>query len=80
MNENRKQTPSAAADVIGQLSESEMMTLGSDDIAFVKPVVLNGTYAYAVYSASGEELATVPNRAIAFATVRDNDLEPVSVH
>lgn len=80
MTEDRKPIPSNPAEVILQLSESEMLALGTDDLAFVKPVVVNGTYAYAIYSADGEQLATVPNRAVAFATVRDNDLNPVSVH
>ena len=80
MNQIKKSASSAAADVIRRMSESEMMALGTDDIAFVKPVVVNGTYAYAIYSADGEQLATAPNRAVAFATVRDNDMDPVSVH
>lgn len=35
---------------------------------------------YAVHDASGERLALVKERALAFALARENDLAPVSVH
>lgn len=35
---------------------------------------------YAICDESGERLALVKNRALAFAVARTNDFEPVSVH
>jgi hypothetical protein len=35
---------------------------------------------YGVYRADGAQLALVPNRALAFALARQNDLAPVTVH
>lgn len=35
---------------------------------------------YAIYSETGERLALVKDRALAFAVARTNDLTPVSVH
>ncbi|MDX9860992.1 MAG: DUF1150 family protein [Rhodospirillales bacterium] len=62
------------------LAPADFATLGVEDIAFVKPVVVNGAHAYAIHAANGQHLAVVPNRDLALATVRENDLEPVSVH
>ncbi len=80
MTNERKIDSSQAAHFISSLTDSELMALGTDDMAYVKPVVVHGTHAYAIHSADGAQLAVVPNRAVAFATVRDNDLDPVSVH
>lgn len=66
---------------IGQdLSATDFASLGADAIAYVKPVVISGAHAYAIHAADGQHLMTVPNRAVAMATVRQNDLEPASVH
>lgn len=35
---------------------------------------------YAIHDASGNRLAVVPDRDLAFAVVRRNDMVPVSVH
>jgi len=46
------------------------------------PEELRGTDAklYAVHDAEGNRLAVTPDRRIAFALARRNDLRPVSVH
>jgi hypothetical protein len=62
------------------LSLREMAMLGIEELAYIKPIEISGTQAYAVFSANGEQLAVVPNRAVALATVRHNDMEPSSVH
>jgi hypothetical protein len=35
---------------------------------------------YAIHAASGEVLALVPDRRLAFAVARQNEMNPVSVH
>ena len=62
------------------LTATDFASLGVDTIAYVKPVVISGAHAYAIHAADGQHLVTVPNRAVAMATVRQNDLEPASVH
>ncbi len=49
-------------------------------VAYIKAVVLNGERVYAIHAADGSPLAIVTNRELAFAAVRQNELEPVSVH
>lgn len=63
-----------------------------DRIVYVRPVkwselppeiqaqVGGDTPLYAICDESGERLALVKNRALAFAVARTNDFAPVSVH
>jgi hypothetical protein len=54
--------------------------LGVQDLAYIKRVVIDGATGYAVHAADGTEIAVLPDRDVAFATVRQHDLEPLSVH
>ena len=65
---------------IKQLSARELGLLGMNDVAYIKRVVDNGTEAFAVHAADGARIAVLANRDLAFAVVRQNDMEPVSVH
>jgi hypothetical protein len=59
----------------------QFAALGLRDVAYVKEKRQeNGRVAYAIHTADGNEVAIVAGRDLAFATVRHNDLEPLSVH
>ena len=62
------------------MSPNDLMVLGIQDVAYVKPMQVDGEDAYGIFSADGQELGYAEGRDIAFATVRHNDMEPVSVH
>jgi hypothetical protein len=65
----------------GRISVADFAALGLEYIAYVKPVVLDdGRAACAIHAADGQEITTVGDRDIAFATIQQNDLEPLSVH
>ena len=63
-----------------QLSASELGLLGMEDLAYVKPIVVDGADAFAVHAANGTQIAVMADRDVAFAVVRQHDMEPVSVH
>ena len=62
------------------MSDHDLAALGLQEVAYVKPVFVEGNTAYAVHAADGTEIAVLANRDIAFAAIRQNDLRPVSVH
>ena len=62
------------------ISTREFAVLGMNDMAYVKRVVVNDEPGFAIHSADGTQLALVPNEDIAYATIRQNELEPMSVH
>ncbi len=51
-----------------------------DRIAYIKPFAVEGRPGYAIHAADGTPIGWCESRAIAFAAVRQQDLEPVSVH
>jgi hypothetical protein len=62
------------------ISPREFALLGMQDMAYVKRVTVNDGIGYAIHAADGSAVAVLGDRDIAFATVRQHDLEPVSVH
>ena len=65
---------------VRHMSLHELALLGMQDLAYVKPVFVNGVTAFAVHAADGTQVAVLPDRDVALATVRQHDLEPLSVH
>lgn len=63
-----------------QMSANDLAMLGVQHIAYVKPVTVDGTAGFAIHAADGTQMAVIADRDIAFAVVRQNELEPVSVH
>jgi hypothetical protein len=64
-----------------RLSDEQFAVLGLNRIAYVKPVPgENGAIVYEVHAAEGSKIAEISDRAVAFAAVRQYDMEPVSVH
>ena len=65
---------------IRQMSTRELALFGMQDIAYVKRAVVNDTPGYTIHAADGTQIAAFADRDIAFATLRQHDLEPLSVH
>jgi hypothetical protein len=65
---------------IRHMSSHELALFGMQDLAYVKAVVVNGVTAFAVHAADGTQVAVLPDRDVALATVRQHDLDPLSVH
>ena len=65
---------------IRHMSSRELALFGMQDLAYVKPVLVDGVTAFAVHAADGTQVTVLPDREIARATVRQHDLEPLSVH
>ena len=62
------------------MSAQDFAAYGSQHLAYLKRVAIDGQPAFAVHAADGQQLAVVAQRDVADALVRQNDLEPVSVH
>lgn len=65
---------------IRQMSARELALFGMQDVAYVKPAVLNDAPGYTVHAADGTQIAAFADRDVAFAAVRQHDLEPLSAH
>ena len=65
---------------IRHMTSRELALFGMQDLAYVKPVLVDGVIAFAVHAADGTQVTVLPDREIALATLRQHDLEPLSVH
>lgn len=62
------------------LSRREFADFGRAEMAYVKPVERHGATVYAIHAADGTHLWQFDDRDVAFAALRQHDMEPVSVH
>ncbi len=73
-------------DILKALSPRDFLRIGMDEIAYVRPVSLKGMQAtdvkeaFAIYAADGTQLSVLDSMDMAIATMRHNDLVPVTLH
>lgn len=65
---------------IRHLTERQLAALGVSEIAYIKPVVLNGVPAFAIHGADGTPMAVADNEEVAMAAIRQHDMLPARVH
>ena len=69
-----------ALEKLKHITPREFALLGMNDVAYVKRVVVNDEPGFAIYSADGTQVAVMGDRDVAYATIRQHELEPVSLH
>lgn len=78
---DRPETPAESVVVdIRRLSPGQLAQLGLSEMAYVKPVIANGTPAFAIHAADGKPMAIAPDLEIAAAAIRQHEMIPVLVH
>jgi hypothetical protein len=65
---------------IRRMSPEALALLGVNRIAYVKRVEIEEEARFAVHAADGTGVTVFPSRELAQLAIRQNDLEPVSVH
>jgi hypothetical protein len=78
MNTNKNTNKNA--DSMLPMSDADLAVLGLADVAYLRPVVIDGQPGFAVHAANGNRLGIAPTREIARAFIREQELEPVSLH
>ena len=68
--------------MLAGLTSKDFLKIGMDEIAYVRPLVIRGAAkpAYGVYAADGTQLSVLDSMDMAIATMRHNDLLPVTLH
>lgn len=62
------------------ISQAGLAMWGMSELAFVKRVVVNESVGWSIHAADGTPMGMAPTRDIAFAAIKQHELEPVSVH
>lgn len=65
---------------IRKLTTEQLAQLGVSQIAYVKPVMVNGTVGYAIHAANGLPMGLAEDRDVAIAAVLQHEMVPVPVH
>ncbi|MFX4220607.1 MAG: DUF1150 family protein [Thalassobaculum sp.] len=63
-----------------EISQEALGTLGLNQIAFIKPVREENGEHFVVHAADGTAVRLFPSRELAELAIRQNDLQPVSLH
>jgi len=65
---------------IRHLSVDQLARLGVSQIAYVKPVMMNGSPAFAIHAADGTPMAVTGNREVAISAIIQHEMLPTLVH
>jgi len=82
---NRPDDAAAAAAAGGvfdirHLSVEQLAQLGVSQLAYVKPVVMNGAPGFAIHAADGTPMALAADRDVAIAAILQHEMMPALVH
>ena len=72
--------PSKQLNLEGPMTAHDFAAWGVEDVAYIREAVVDGKASWAIFAADGSAIGVAPNRDMAFAAARQNDLEPLSVH
>ncbi len=64
---------------IRHLSPEQLGRLGVSQIAYVRPVMVNGSAAFAIHAADGTPMAIAADQALAFAAIVQHEMVPALV-
>ena len=72
--------PTKQTTLEGPMTARDFATWGVEDVAYVREAKVDGNLTWAIFAADGSAIGVAPDRDMAFAAARQNDLEPLSVH
>jgi hypothetical protein len=79
---NRPEDQAAAAAIVDirHISEAQLAQLGMQQVAYVKPVVVDGEQGFAIHAADGTPMAVAGDRDVAVAAILEHQMAPAQVH
>ncbi|MBM3558094.1 MAG: DUF1150 family protein [Alphaproteobacteria bacterium] len=65
---------------IRKITPEALAVLGAPDLAYVRPLKVDGQDVFAIFAANGQQIGLSATRDAAMIAIRQNDMEPQSVH
>ncbi len=65
---------------IRKLTPEQLAELGMPHLAYIKPVFMNGTAAFAIHAADGSPMAMATDCELAIAAIVQHEMMPAMVH
>ena len=79
-NETEGRPPPLASAGLRNLSAADWAAFGVEQIAYIRPVVVNGVKAIAIHAADGTPIGAAPDARLAVAAILQHDMEPALLH
>ena len=82
---NRNDPSNAATRAAGvadlrQISAADWAAFGLQQIAYIRPVLVNGVHAMSIHAADGTPIGAAPDARLAAAAILQHDMEPALLH
>ncbi len=65
---------------IRHLSTAQLAKLGLSQVAYVKPIVINGAEAYGIHAADGTPMAVAESHDVAIAAILQHEMIAAAIH
>ena len=65
---------------VRHITQDQLQQLGLSQLAYVKPVTLNGMAMFAIHGADGSPMAVAEDRNLALAAIVQHEMIPTLVH
>jgi len=69
-----------AAIALRNLTMADWARFGVQEIAYIRPVLVNGVQAISIHAADGTPIGAAPNTEMAIAAIEQHELAAVLVH
>ena len=69
-----------AAASLKRISVADWARFGAEDIAYIRPVEVDGVKAIAIHAADGTPIGAAPSAELAIAAILQHEMEPALVH
>ncbi len=65
---------------VRRITPDQLQQLGMSQLAYVKPVMMNGTAMFAIHAADGAPMAVAEDRNLALAAIIEHEMIATLVH
>ncbi len=65
---------------VRRITPDQLQQLGMSQLAYVKPVMMNGTAMFAIHAADGAPMAVAEDRNLALAAIVEHEMIATLVH
>ena len=79
-NTNAGADGTPAAINLRQLSPADWAAFGVQQIAYIRPVLVNGVKGMSIHAADGTPIGAAPDARLAIAAIVQHEMEPALVH
>jgi hypothetical protein len=62
------------------ISQRDWAQFGTGEVAYVRPVIVNGTKAIAIHAADGTPIGAAPDLGLAIAAIVEHEMVPALLH